>query len=103
MSYAIVFRTYPDVDHMVPLAWRLLEDGEEVHAIVSPGLDASADHHLDHIAGYSNLHLKQIEPKGGGRLARIGAHLRSTLPYSLGYMLRHRVQLVAVEWGYGLP
>ncbi|MFL5883553.1 MAG: hypothetical protein ACJ77M_00645 [Thermoleophilaceae bacterium] len=103
MSYLFVFRAYPDVDHMVPLAWRLLEDGEEVHAIVSPGLDASADHHLDHIAGYSNLHLKQIEPKGGGRLARIGAHLRSTLPYALGYVLRHRVQLVAVEWGYGLP
>jgi hypothetical protein len=104
MSFAIVFRTYPDVDHMVPLAWRLLEDGEEVHAVVSHGYDAERDHHLRFVAGYPNLHVTEIAPAGRrGPLRRIAAHLRGTVPYALFFLLRRRVRVVAVEWGYGLP
>src|SRR3954447_14850459 len=104
MSYAIVFRTYPDVDHMVPLAWRLLEDGEEVHAVVSPGYDAERDHHLRFVAGYPNFHVTEIAPpERRGPLRRIAARLRGTVPYALLFLMRHRVRVVAVEWGYGLP
>jgi hypothetical protein len=103
MSFAIVFRTYPDVDHMVPLAWRLAEDGEEVHAIVSPGYDAARDHHLRFVAGHPGVHLTEIAPPGRrGPLARIAAHLRGTVPYAMLFLRRHRVEVVAVEWGYGL-
>jgi hypothetical protein len=97
VSYAFVFRAYPDVDHMVPLAWRLVEDGEEVHAVVSPGYDAAKDHHLRYVSRYPNLHVTEL---GGGRVA---THLRGTLPYALLFMLRKRVKVVHVEWGYGLP
>jgi hypothetical protein len=96
VSYLFVFRAYPDVDHMVPLAWKLLEDGERVEAVISPGYDAEADHHLRYIRRYPKLRVTQM---GRGLAAR----LRSTVPYALLFLLRRRVKVVAVEWGYGLP
>jgi hypothetical protein len=82
---------------MVPLAWRLLEDGEDVQAVISPGYDASRDHHLRYVASYPNLEVTEL---GGGRIA---TWLRGTLPYALLFLLRRRVEVVHVEWGYGLP
>ena len=91
MSYLFVFRAYPDVDHMVPLAWKLLEDGERVEAVISPGYDHERDHHLRFIGRYPKL-----------RVTRFG-RLRSSVPYALFFLLRRRVKVVHVEWGYGLP
>src|SRR4051794_12495404 len=90
MSYLFVFRTYPDVDHMVPLAWRLLSDGEEVHAVVSPGYDVANDHRLRFLQSFERFQL----------------HVASTwwrrLPtWAFAIMLRHRPRVVCVEWGYG--
>lgn len=92
MSYAFVFRAYPDVDHMAPLAWKLLEEGEEVHAILSPGLRADRDHRLDLLRRYPRL-----------RVHDAGARpWRRSLPWALWLLARHRVRVVCVEWGYGL-
>jgi hypothetical protein len=103
VSYLFVFRTYPDVDHMAPLAWKLLEQGEEVHAIVSPGYDASADHRLELLRGYRRYHEHSVEPAHGPRvIASALAFVRMTLPYAIAFVARKNVRLVAVEWGYGL-
>jgi hypothetical protein len=91
MSYAFVFRAYPDVDHMAPLAWRLLEDGEEVHAVISPGYDADGDYRLRFLREYERFHVHKAQG------------LRRTLPWALGFLVRHQVRVVGVEWGYGLP
>jgi hypothetical protein len=103
VSYLLVFRSYPDIDHMAPLAWKLLEEGEEVHAIVSRGYDADADHRLALLRRYPGYHEHRVLPRRGGPLAEAAAFVRTTLPWALAFTLRHRVSLVAVEWGYGLP
>jgi hypothetical protein len=90
VSHLIVFRTSPDIDHMAPLAWKLLEEGEEVHAVISPGYDPNGDHRLAFLRTYPRFHQHRV-----GRLS-------NTLPYALGMLARHRVQVVAVEWGFGL-
>jgi len=99
MSYAFVFRAYPDVDHMAPLAWKLLEEGEEVHAIVSPGYEPHPDYRLRFLRGYPRFHLHEIGPSGAGAVRRL---VRSSLPFALWFVARRRVRVVAVEWGYGL-
>ena len=94
-AYLIVFRVSPDIDHMAPLAWKLLEEGEEVHAVISPGYDAATDHRLAHLRGYERFHLHEVGRGVSGRL-------RNTLPYALWMIVRHRVRVIAVEWGFGL-
>jgi hypothetical protein len=107
MSYLLVFRAYPDVDHIAPLAWSLLEGGEEVHAVVSPRYDPEGDHRLRFLATYPGFHLHEIwpEPRGPGRARRWGAvvkgTLRSTVFHAIWIVARRRVRVVGVEWGYG--
>ena len=105
MSYLIVFRTSPDVDHMAPLAWKLLEEGETVHAVMSIGYDVDADHRLALLREYPRFTLHELRPAGGerSRAGRLAGRARATLPYALWMLRRHGVRLVAVEWGYGLP
>lgn len=92
MSYLFLFRAYPDIDHLGPLVWKLLEDGEEVHGVVSPGYDPEGDHHLRFLCGYERFHLHEAR-----------GLFRSTLPWAVALLARHRVRLVAVEWGDGPP
>lgn len=99
MSYLFVFRAYPDIDHMVPLAWSLLEEGEQVHAQISPGYRPEGDYRLDLLRRYDRFHMHEVAPAGD----RAGGVWRNTLPYALWFLRRHRVSVVAVEWGYGLP
>jgi hypothetical protein len=91
-----VFRTSPDIDHMVPLAWKLIENGEQVHAVMSPGYDPDGDYRIEFARRYPAFHLHEAR---GGRLRRWA---RGTLPYAFVLLRRERVELVAVEWGYGL-
>jgi hypothetical protein len=107
VSFLLVFRAYPDVDHMAPLAWTLLEGGEEVHGVVSPGYDPEGDHRLRFLATYPDFHLHEIWPAPGGdgpaRLwgASVRGTVRSTVFHALWIVARHRVRVVGVEWGYG--
>lgn len=99
MSYLFVFRASPDIDHMAPLAWRLLEDGEEVHVVLSRGYDPRSDHRLELLGRYPKFRLHETWPASGSALK---GYLRSTLPYALVLLKRSGARLVAVEWGYGL-
>lgn len=92
MSYAIVFRGSPDLDHIAPLAWKLLEDGHDVHAVVSPKLADGDDHRMALLRGYPRFHVH-----------RSGGYLRHTLPYALWLLATRRIRSVSVEWGSGLP
>jgi hypothetical protein len=92
VSYVIVFRAHPDVDHMAPLAWRLLEDGDEVHAVASPGLELDGDHRLALLRRYERFTLHDTAARPW----------RRTLPWALWLLARHRARAVCVEWGYGL-
>ena len=105
MSYLIIFRASPDVDHMAPLAWKLLEEGETVHAVMSVGYDVATDHRLALLREYPRFTLHELRPASGERTraGRLAGRARATLPYALWMLRRHRVRLVAVEWGYGLP
>lgn len=109
MSYLFVFRTSPDVDHIAPLAWKLLEEGHEVHGVVSPGYDASGDYRIGLLRNYPRFVLHETRPPGarrGGlreRLRNLAAHVRCSLPYALTLLATKRVRCVGVEWGYGLP
>jgi hypothetical protein len=104
VSYLIVFRTYPDIDHMAPLAWKLLDGGEEVHAVISPGHDPAGDHRLGLLRTFAGFHVHEIWPERarGPRRAAVGGTLRSTVFYALWLIARHDVRVVGVEWGYGL-
>jgi hypothetical protein len=99
VSYLLVLRAHPDVDHIAPLAWTLLEGGDEVHAVISPGHDPMADHRLRFLRGYPRFHLHEVWPEGGGA---VRGTLRSTVAYALWLIARNDVRLVGVEWGYGL-
>jgi hypothetical protein len=90
VSYLFLFRAYPDVDHISPLAWKLLKEGEEVHAVVARGYDADADHHLRLLQKYERFHLHR---------ARSLVH--ATLPWAILTVARCRARVVAVEWGPG--
>jgi hypothetical protein len=105
VSYLIVFRTSPDVDHMAPLAWKLLEEGETVHAVMSTPYDVAGDHRLELLRGYPRFELHELRPAGSqaSQSRQLAGRARATLPYALWMLRRHRVRLVAVEWGYGLP
>jgi hypothetical protein len=108
MSYAFVFRAYPDVDHMVPLAWRLLEQGEEVHGIVSPRYDAHRDYRLRFLGSYPRFYLHEVCPADRGRGPRRALGVarsvaRRSLPWAATLVARHGVRVIAVEWGCGLP
>lgn len=92
MSYALIFRAYPDIDHMAPLAWKLLEEGEDVHVVLSPGLRVIGDHRLEHLAHYPRLRTWDAGTRAW----------RRSLPWALWLLGRHRVRVVAVEWGSGL-
>src|SRR2546421_232999 len=83
-----------------PAASRLLEDAVEVHAVISPAYGAWRDHPLRYLARYPTLHVREIAPpaRRGPRLGRLAAHLRGTVPYAVWFLLRKRVQVVAVEW-----
>ena len=96
MNVLFVFRTSPDIDHMVPLAWKLIESGEQVHAVMSPGYQPDGDYRIEFARRYPAFHLHEAK---GGRLRRWA---RGTLPYAFALLRRERVELVAVEWGYGL-
>jgi hypothetical protein len=108
VSFLFVFRAASDIDHTTPLAWKLLDQGEEVHAIVSQGSAPAGDHRIKLLHGYDGFHLHEAWPResGGGLRARVSAlrgYLRSTLPYALLFLATKRVRLIGVEWGYGLP
>jgi hypothetical protein len=90
VTYLFVFRAAPDVDHFTPLIWKLLEQGEQVDAVVTPGFDPDGDHRVDLLRGYPRF-----------RLHRIG-YLGSTVPGALRLLRRRRARLLAVEWGPGL-
>jgi hypothetical protein len=96
MSYAFLFRAQPDIDHMSPLAWRLLDDGDEVHALVSPGYDPGPDPRLAFLATHPRFHL-HTPWRAGERRRR----LRAALPYAFAFLRRHRVRVLIVEWGHG--
>lgn len=100
MSYAFVLRTYADIDHLVPLVWKLLEEGEEVHALVAPGYDPAGDHRLRFVSRYERFHLHELWPAG---MSKPRGAFRCTVPWAVGFLARHDVKVVAVEWGYGLP
>jgi hypothetical protein len=108
VSYAFVFRAYPDVDHMAPLAWKLLEEGEEVHALISPGYRPRGDYRLHFLRRYPRFHLHEVRPaeqpaRGPRRAAgSVRAIVRGSLPYAVWFVASRRVRVVAVEWGYGL-
>jgi len=103
MSYLIVFRASPDVDHMAPLAWKLLEEGETVHAVMSAAYDVDADHRLGLLRDYPDFHLHELRPRGrSGLRARLAQRARVALPHAAWTLRRLDVDLVAVEWGYGL-
>jgi hypothetical protein len=108
MSYLFVFRAYPDIDHIAPLAWKLLEGGDEVHAVISPRYDPADDHRLLLLQTYPAFRLHEIwpEPEGPRRARRWGAAirgtLRSTVFHAAWLVARHDVRVVGVEWGYGL-
>jgi hypothetical protein len=91
VSYLFVFRAPPDIDHMTPLAWRLLEEGERVHAVVQSSYDPNGDHRLALLQGYEGFRLHRLGP------------LRGTLPFALALLKRERVRLLALDWGSGLP
>ncbi|MGI8728503.1 MAG: hypothetical protein ACR2LK_00640 [Solirubrobacteraceae bacterium] len=103
MSYLIVFRASPDVDHMAPLAWKLLEQGETVHAVMSVAYDVDADHRLALLRGYPSFHMHELRPRGrDGLRERLSQRTRVTLPRVAWFLRQLDVELVAVEWGYGL-
>jgi hypothetical protein len=102
VSYLFVFRAGPDVDHFTPLAWKLLEAGEEVHAVVTPGFEPAGDHRIELLAGYPRFHLDELRPAGAGALRRLAGYLRSTVPGALLTLRRRRAVLLFVEWGSGL-
>lgn len=88
---------------MAPLAWKLLEEGEVVHAVLSAGYDRAGDHRLALLEGYDSFRLHEVRPVAGRRLAALAGWWRETVPYALWFLRRHGVALVAVDWGYGLP
>ncbi len=92
MSFLFVFRVAPDIDHIAPLAWKLLDEGETVHVLLSPGTEPDADHRLRFLMGFERFHVHRVQ----GRL-------RGSLLYVLFLLARHRVRAVGVEWGNGLP
>lgn len=102
MSYLFVFRTGPDIDHMSPLAWKLLEQGEHVEGVMSAGYDPAGDRRIELLCSYPRFRL-HAAPPAEGRLNSLRGYLRATLPAVLALLVRRRVKLVAVEWGYGLP
>jgi hypothetical protein len=102
MTYLFVFRSYPDIDHMAPLAWKLLEEGDEVHAVVSPGYDPTRDYRIAKLREYPRFCLHETWRRGdAGPLAALRGRWRNSLPWALSMLLRHRVRVVAVEWGHG--
>jgi hypothetical protein len=109
MSYLFVFRSSPDIDHMVPLAWKLLDEGEEVHGVLSPGCTAREDHRIALLRRYPSFHLHEAwpPPRRGGRVAvalnALRGYARCTLPFALALLATRKIRVVAVEWGYGLP
>lgn len=102
MSFLFVFRAGPDVDHFTPVVWKLLEEGEEVLAVVTPGFDPAGDHRIDLLRGYPRFGLHELAPAGAGRFRRLRGYFGSTVPAALWMLRRRKVALVAVEWGYGL-
>jgi len=102
VSFLFVLRVSPDVDHLSPVMWKLLEEGEEVHAIVTGGYDADSDYRLAYLRRYERYHLRVVEGVAGER-RRISNLLRDNVVAAGLYLIRHRVSLVVVEWGSGVP
>ena len=90
MSYLFLFRAYPDIDHLGPLVWKLLEEGEEVHAVITPGYDPTSDHHLGFLSRYERFHIHEAE-----------GWWRGTFGWALTLLASRRVRVVGVEWGHG--
>ena len=101
MAYLFVFRSAPDIDHIAPLAWKLIQRGETVHGLISPGCDPRADHRLRFLLGFERFRAHEVQRPG--RFQHVASIARGTVAYPLWLLLRHRIGVVGVEWGYGLP
>lgn len=88
MSYVFVFRVSPDIDHMAPVAWKLLEEGETVHGVISSGTQPEADHRIELLRRYPRFQQHRARP---------------TLAWAAFLLRRTRASVLAVEWGYGVP
>lgn len=107
MSYLFVLRSPPDIDHMTPLAWKLLEEGDEVHAVISSGYDPAPDHRLELLRRYPRFRQHALSPAAGEGLlrrawSRVRAYGMGTLPFALVLLRRGGIRLTAIEWGSGL-
>lgn len=99
MTFLFVLRTSPDIDHMAPVMWKLLEEGEKVHAVVPHGYDADADYRLRFLGGQARFQLHRVgRPRG-----RLASYLHDNIASAVIWLLRHRVGVVVTEWGSGLP
>lgn len=101
MCYLFVFRASPDVDHMAPVAWKLLEEGATVDAVISPGYRFDGDHRIALLRSYPRFRLRAVQSRR--RLGAAATWARGTLPWALAVLRRSRTRLLFVEWGYGVP
>jgi hypothetical protein len=101
-AFLFLLRAYPDVDHLVPLAWKVLDQGGRALAVFERPFPARQDYRLRFLARYPGFELLELSGIASpdylrmmaGRLRWRGRRLRRLLE-------TRQVGTVIVDWGGG--
>ncbi len=101
-GFLFLLRAYPDVDHLAPVAWKVLEQGERVVVLFDRPYPAREDYRLRFLAEFPGFELLELP---GIASRHYPAELAGRLRWRgrrLGRLLDTRqIGVVIVDWGHG--
>jgi hypothetical protein len=103
-KFLFLLKSYPDIDHMVPAIWTVLERGDDALLAFEVSYDYRNDFRLQHVLKYPRCRIAQ--PSGvlsPNRVARGWSRLRWNRRSLRTWLSQHQVDALFVEWGPGVP
>src|SRR2546421_46619 len=99
-NFLFLLRTDPDIDHIAPLIWKCLEQGERTYVTFVEGFPYANDYRIQFLMKYPNFKVLSL----AGVMARSRfVHFASRLLwnyYSIRSLLRrYEISACFFEWG----
>lgn len=102
-NFLFLLRSYPDIDHIVPLIYKCLEEGDHAYLLFDLPYNYEKDYRLQFLSKYPNLtilHLWGVE--SSARWKRILSRFLMT-DRSIGRLLKkYEIAAFFCEWGWGI-
>jgi hypothetical protein len=98
-----LLRAYPDVDHLVPLAWKMLEQGDHVVMLFERPFPARDDYRLQFLSRSPGFELVELPGIASPSYpAALAARLRWRGRRLHRLLEAWRIEAVVLDWGYAV-